>query len=367
MAKGIYQLPPRTRMELLHSNIWWSDGIELINNGIEYAKGLELYRKGIRCVDDMWDSEQRDFITWEVAKNKFGLTTTDMGDWNMHTDKIGGKWRDLLEKDEDATYQGHWLGFYVEGEEDPALVLRCEEEYKPACMQLQNLVMPPPVQCFTVGMHSRCLRVWEKPEGELRGLFHKVKIIHTQRGPKREGENKEQISFFYGKSAALEWDPDRWRWSDGGRFLVYTTKDGREAISKRNPDTTRAAHKWQGYLPGNYKFYWSQVWDPLQAGKEAAFIWSIWHKAVAVNEWRARIAPVSISKQCPFCLPNTSESVKHKFWDCIQARRAWRWTTFIMHELCGVRTGNYDSFNWKQALFGERLLRKYGRKARYGT
>jgi hypothetical protein len=37
-------------------------------------------------------------------------------------------------------------------------------------------------------------------------------------------------------------------------------------------------------------------------------------------EWRARIAPASISKQCIFCLPNTSESVKHKFWDCIQVR-----------------------------------------------
>ena len=61
--------------------------------------------------------------------------------------------------------------------------------------------------------------------------------------------------------------------------------------------------------------------------------------------WRASIAPASISKQCPFCMPNTSESVKHKFWDCIQTRRAWRWAIFIIHELCGVNTGNYDSFN----------------------
>ena len=59
------------------------------------------------------------------------------------------------------------------------------------------------------------------------------------------------------------------------------------------------------------------------------------------------------------CLPNASESVKHKFWDCIQARRAWRWTTCIMHELCGVRTRNYYNFNWKQALFGKRIPKKY--------
>lgn len=48
-----------------------------------------------------------------------------------------------------------------------------------------------------------------------------------------------------------------------------------------------------------------------------------------------------------FCLPYTSELVKHLFWDYIQVRRAWRWATFIMYELCGVRTGNYNSFNWK--------------------
>ena len=156
-------------------------------------------------------------------------------------------------------------------------------------------------------------------------------------------------------------DPDRWRWIDGGHFLDYTTKDGRDNILNRNPGTTRAADKWQGYLPGNYKFYWSQVWDPMRSGKEATFILSIWHKAIAVNEWRARIAPASISKQCVLCLPNTSELVKHKFWDCIQARRAWRWATYIMHELCGVRSGNYDCFNWKQVVFGERIPKRYGK------
>ena len=33
---------------------------------------------------------------------------------------------------------------------------------------------------------------------------------------------------------------------------------------------TLAADKWQGYVPGNYRFYWSQVWDFLRAGKDAA-------------------------------------------------------------------------------------------------
>ena len=61
---------------------------------------------------------------------------------------------------------------------------------------------------------------------------------------------------------------------------------------------------------------------------------------------------------------------KHTFGDCIQAQRAflsfgfnlalafekkkaqraWQRSTFPMHELCGLRTGNYDSFRWKSSL-----------------
>ena len=138
-----------------------------------------------------------------------------------------------------------------------------------------------------------------------------------------------------------------------GIFFYYTIKEGRESIINRDIGTIWAADKWQGYLLGNYRFYWPQVWDLHIAGKEATFMWSIWHKAVAVNEWSARIAPVSISKQCIFCLPNTSESVKHTLWDCIQTRKAWRWATFILHELCGVRNGNYDSLIGSKLSLGK--------------
>jgi hypothetical protein len=63
-----------------------------------------------------------------------------------------------------------------------------------------------------------------------------------------------------------------------------------------------------------------------------------------------------------FCLPNMSKSIKHKILDCIQAKRVWRWAMFIMHKLCGARTGNYDSFNWKQALFGEKNSKEFNKK-----
>ena len=43
-----------------------------------------------------------------------------------------------------------------------------------------------------------------------------------------------------------------------------------------------------------------------------------------------------------FASPLQVSPLKHKFWDYIQARRAWRWATYTMYELCGTCTDNYD-------------------------
>lgn len=98
--------------------------------------------------------------------------------------------------------------------------------------------------------------------------------------------------FFYDILATLSWDHDRWRWIEGYRFLNYTSKFGRNLVINIVSGKTKASDKWQGYLPCNYKFYWSQVWDPARFGNEAEFMWSMWHKVVVVNEWRAHIAPL---------------------------------------------------------------------------
>ena len=88
-----------------------------------------------------------------------------------------------------------------------------------------------------------------------------------------------------------------------------------------------------------------------------------------VNEWRpASPRPLSPSNVflfgCFFVffrggVPNTGELVKHKFWDCIQAIRSWRWATLIIYKLCGVRIGKYDILHWKQAFFGEEIPNKF--------
>ena len=110
-------------------------------------------------------------------------------------------------------------------------------------MQTTKAVNQHPMQCFTVGTHSHCLRGWEHPTREMSGFFHEVKVIQTNRGPKKDGERKV-IIIFYGTVSALSWDPNRLRWIDGGQFLEYTTKSGRDVIINKNPGTTCVADKW---------------------------------------------------------------------------------------------------------------------------
>ena len=164
------------------------------------------------------------------------------------------QWCNLLEADEDTAYPGHWLGFYTNGEKDPTFILRCNNDFTPICLQRYDIILPIPVQCSTVGTHSRCLRTWERPFGEFQGFFYMIKIIHTNRGAK-EGRGTRRYHLLLRQKDLSRVGPDRWRWKDNGRFLNYTTKEGQEFITNSNSGSTRAEDKWQGYLPGHYKFY----------------------------------------------------------------------------------------------------------------
>lgn len=187
MVKGLYQIPPCNKMELLHSNIWRSDGVELLNKGFTYSKDLHLYHKGIQCVDNIWDSNSRFFFTWESVQEKFKLSPMEEGDWKEVTDnRYPVNAATFLTKTRIyTTLPGKWIGFYVDEEEDPAFVFCSDNDFAPPCMQWHNLKLPLLVQCYTVGTHSRCLREWEYPLGEMAGFFHEVKIIHTNKGPKK--------------------------------------------------------------------------------------------------------------------------------------------------------------------------------------
>ena len=63
-----------------------------------------------------------------------------------------------LEEDSVTTYPGMWLGLYVEGQEDPTLVVRCGLNFTHSSLQFYHIRLPIPATCYTVGTYSRCLR-----------------------------------------------------------------------------------------------------------------------------------------------------------------------------------------------------------------
>ena len=184
-------------MQLLHSNFWWSEGVDLLNKGFTYLEGLDLYRKRIRNVDDVWDCGRKDFVTWGEAQERFNLLPDDETIWGKLTDKVAISWRAVLKDDLDTTYVGIWIGLYGEGSEDLILVVQCTSEFTRPCFQYFNVSLPIPVLCFTVGTHSCCLRAWVRPvHSNIGGIFHEVKIMHTTRGPKKDKEeDREEITF----------------------------------------------------------------------------------------------------------------------------------------------------------------------------
>ena len=166
-------------------------------------------------------------------------------DWRELMNMVSRQWRHLLKSDDDTTklFCG-W--FHTNGEEDPAFVCRCTAAFTVSCVQWYNISLPLPVLCYTVGTHSRCLREWDRLLENWTVFSMKLRLsspIEDSMG-RRKMRKKKKILFFYGKVTTFGRDPDRWRWTNGGRFLDYTTKEGRESIVDRNPRVTRASEIW---------------------------------------------------------------------------------------------------------------------------
>ena len=76
--------------------------------------------------------------------------------------------------------------------------------------------------------------------------------------------------------------------------------------------------------------------SPGLAGRFAslprAFMWSIWHQAVATNSWRGCFNP-NINQACPSCDSGVRETYSHRFYECHQARSVWNFCFRVIHLL----------------------------------
>ena len=91
----------------------------------------------------------------------------------------------------------------------------------------------------------------------------------------------------------------------------------------------------------------------LRHTKKPAFLWSVIHKAVAVNKWHSKIS-ADIDKSCPHCGPWSVKSMKHRFYNCPLAQQMWRYVANIIwkNHLPKERTSVHGNpFLWCNGFF----------------
>ena len=223
----------------------------------------------------------------------------------------------------------------------------------------------------------------------------RVRVLEAIKGPK-----KSSIWWYYGPISKLIWDPGRLQWPEAKEFMKYTSNQGRDLLRRQTITPNVVERKWAGISPTNYKLRWNNLWDTERVRKEAGLMWSIWHKAVAVNVWRGAISK-EIDQSCPVCLKGIRETVMHTFWECEVAQKAWLWGEAVINDMAPAgerrmdqstvsggcadrnvtrptaiadnrihrRTGNTIaiqgrrpqklSINWKQSIFGHRLPARF--------
>lgn len=97
------------------------------------------------------------------------------------------------------------------------------------------------------------------------------------------------------------------------------------------------------------------VWDKTHSRKEGAFIWSIWHKAIAVNSWRDRFIK-DIDGNCLMCMLDIVETIVHRFWGHKIVRRAWDYSIGIINIMKAKpwQKGPWRPLDWQHGIFGEK-------------
>jgi hypothetical protein len=366
MVSELHTLSPRSYEEWLSASIWWTPGFGAIGPEFSKTRGAALARRGLRSVKDVWSQQHRRFWTNEEVNLNFGLRVIEYMSWEAICTRIATFGENFCVRRTNRHDPEEWLGIYPNPDDSlPVKVIQGRSlvsGYLNAGWQ--RLELERGAKSYSVLPSSRMLadnRCSLQPMDPVihHGFMSPVRVEQVVRGPKLK-----KILLFYGRVKDLEWDPGRIVWSSMKPFMSYSTRMGREFLRKRKPVVPVAQKKWSNVLQPTFQFKWANTWDPERAGKEAGFIWQIWHRAVAVNEWRGRIS-IRINHSCPVCNSGVVESVLHRFWDCTHAKDAWTFTFKVLKILSNdQRLPGPFTPDMKQVLFTHRMPQRFRKVSR---
>jgi hypothetical protein len=209
-----------------------------------------------------------------------------------------------------------------------------------------------------VGSHSKLLRAVGSPQEVIPGWVKRVRVVFVTRG---QGSTALTYLLYAGIIQDLVFDPGRFHWTNNlGTLHSYSAKKGCTQILYPRVELKRLIpEKWPRLLPASYKPNWKEVWVIRRPQKEAAFLWSVYHRAIAVNQWRTQMFN-GIPATCVYCPLQMSETVQHRVFECVRTNVIWNYAQLVIFTSQGTPSVNgfWLAFILQQCVFGSKLPRR---------
>ena len=223
----------------------------------------------------------------------------------------------------------------------------------------QTTIISGSIKRFRVSFRSQLLRLAQlgTPEPFTR-WFKRVRVVEMIKGEK---DKQTKYLQYGGIIEELDFDVGKWKWSPGlGKLHSYTAKLGCTTIvHSRSFLEKPIGSKRHGALPISFQPKWQEVWLPYRPQKEAAFLWSVYHCAIAVNCWHAQVA-LHISILCIICPNHELELVVHRMALCPRAQTIWNYALTILYTALAIAPseGSWPALVWQQCVVGSKLPRR---------
>jgi hypothetical protein len=364
MNKSLKEAPPSNDAEACQVSLWWGVEYKAGDCNISQQVALALYNRGVRTIGNLWDSTTKGFKQMQQLVNEFNLDAHEYQGVLALKTKVQHQFRSKLAKDSRITAPGTWVGGYKQLQDDePAFLIEVSKSWNPGNISTPSCLhhLPSGYPIYTVGQQSKTLI-----QDRTRNLEHIARVwqgpISIARVVQVDKSVKKQSLVYYGVVGKLpNLDPLLWRWKNGLPLMMYSAKVGKELLSERSQLKSPIAAKWRHETVINFQLDWKEIWKN-RSQKEAAFLWSVWHQAIATNTWRNKFNPAA-NPECPLCGSQFPETYIHRFYQCQFSKKLWTFAFTIMHWLI-KGTQNLSpaaTFTLEQCLFGRRVrLRRMG-------
>ena len=350
--------PPTTFEEIQNTQLWWTTHFLGSNFGFTQFRARQLARRGLWCLRDLWIPGTMELQAWPVLKDRFNLREPERRLITQIHAQVPPAWRRLGQTTATQSIHGEWLGLFPrEIEGDPWMIFRTSPAFCPALRPGPQFVfLPATVDLFKVGAQSRTLILQDPHSPRLNpyyGFLQRIRVICL---PRRASPRSLLTYKYLAPVSRLTFDPGRWQWCPGVDLFSYSSSQGRVWRRPRLQLQYPISEKWEGLVPPDFRPDWHEVWVPGRPRKEAGFLWSLLHRAIAVNHWRRQTVP-TLSDLCTCCTQGEPETLIHAFYACPEAAAAWRFAATIFYRLYGIPDSPrpWTPMSWQQCLLGFEL------------